>query len=158
MSMILNRGMTITLGNPGLAAGTTNTVTISGFVYGLNGRLISRVAQTNFLPPLNDINTGQAFRPVGPSRGCVFVYGSDLGGGLRVMQSAITPLDAGNQFVEVPDFPPIPGDVCPFAYMILRAGANAAPWIHSVHNQSGVAGVTYDRVNIVTLPARPQMP
>lgn len=160
MQEMTNRGATMCTVKATLAAGTTTTYSTTGAtLYCIGGKAYSRAAATNVATPTTDANTGEAFIPVRPNEGCVFVFGYNAAGTLRVTQSNITALDAGGQFTEVPEFAPVPEDFCPFAYMIIKAGstASAGGWVFGVNNQSGVTGITYTRVDVMALPQRPQV-
>lgn len=158
MQEIMNRGATMCVSKAAFAAGTTTTYSTTGTtLYCIEGKAYSKAAQTNTATPTLDINTGVAFLPVAANTGSVYVAGFDAGGTLRVAQGTITPLDAGGAFTELPEWPALPEDFCPIAYMGIKAGAtNTVPWIFGAHNQAAVTGVTYTRQDVMTLPRRPQ--
>lgn len=159
MEQLELRGITLCLVKATLAAGTTTTYSTTGTtVYSIQGKAYSKAAVTNGATPTTDVNTGNAFVPVKPNEGSVFVFCYDASGTVRVAQGGVKGLDAGGGFVEAPDFPAIPETVCPFAYLIIQAGASASNWTFGTSNQSGATGVTYTRQDVITLPARPQLP
>jgi hypothetical protein len=127
------RGITIALNKPALVTGTvasiTTTVTSS---HVCNGKFQTpQTALTNATTPVLDYNTGLAFRPItgvsgvsGQGTVVVFGYlegGSDAIGSVKCMQGSVESLVVGStDFQRPPQFPAIPNNICPFAYMILK--------------------------------------
>lgn len=159
MQEVITRGLKMCVSKAALAAGTTTTFSTTGAtLYCVDGKAYSVAAKTNAATPTLDANTGEDFIGVEPNQGSIFVFGYNPAGDTKVMQGSIEALDVGGQFTVAPKFPPIPDDVAPFGYLIIKAGATAAaPWVFGVNNQSGVTGITYTRQDVMTLPARPQV-
>jgi hypothetical protein len=157
MQEITNRGATMCVSKAALAAGTTTTFSTTGAtLYCIEGKAYSVAAKTNAATPTTDANTGEAFIPVTENQGSVFVFGYNAAGDTLVAQGDVKELDAGGQFTELPEFPPIPEDFCPFAYMGIKVADGGTTWTFGSSNQAGVSGVTYTRQDVMTLPRRPQ--
>lgn len=157
------RGITMCSVKATLAAGTTTTFSTTGAtVYSIGGKAYSVAAATNGATPTTDANTGAAFTAQAIGTGCVYVWGYNAAGTVKVAQGEIVTLAADGSFADVPDFPSLPDDFCAFAYELVRlAPATAttpavATWTMGTNNQSGVTGVTYARQDVFTLPATPQ--
>ncbi len=166
-----DRGITISLVKPALVTGTghsiTTTVTSS---HVCNGKFQTpQTALTNAVCPTTDYNTGAAFRPItgvsgvsGQGTVVVFGYlegGADAVASVKCMQGSIEELEiGGTTFKRPPQFPVIPNNVCPFAYMVLKQT--------SQESQAATFGTTdWDAgtyfTNIIThiaqLPLQPQV-
>lgn len=158
--------LTLCLSKATLAAGTTTTYSTTGTtVYAIKGKAYSTAAKTNVATPTVDITDGLAFTPVAypasssvGGQGSVFVFCFDSGGTLRVAQGTVEQLDILGNFINAPQFPIIPDTVCPFGYLVVKLGPTAvANWTFGSSNLSGVTGVTYTFVDVITLPDRPQV-
>ena len=156
-----DRGATQCFTKVTLAAGTTTTVTTTtAATYSIGGKIYAQgAAWTNKAHPTTDSNSGAAFVNIPANYGGVVVYGTDSGGSnLLAVQGKITPLDASGAFIYGPDFPAIPDTMCPLGYLVVKCDSTATlGWTPATSNQSGVAGVTYARQDVSTLPARPQI-
>ncbi len=115
--------------------------------------------------PTTDYNTGAAF-PVlvgGNSvagaygQGCVVVWAYNAALAVKCMMGPRQALDAAGNFIVAPQFPAIPDDVCPFAYQVCKAGATAAVNIAFGTSNWNATGFTQAIVNILAMPARPQV-
>lgn len=141
-----------------LVAGTTTTLTTTGTTsYCIKGKAYDKTAITNGTTPTTDATTGAAFVGVQINKGSVFVVGFDSAGAIKVSQGTIEALDASGNFVLAPQFPNIPDTVCPIGYIVIKVASNGSTWTFGSSNLSGVTGVTYTFVRIVTLPSRPQV-
>lgn len=156
-------GLTMTTMKATLAAGTTTTYSTTGTtLFSIQGKAYSKAAVTNGATPTTDATTGSAFAALAIGTGSVFVYGYDSGGNIKVSQGEVVTLDAAGNFIDAPNFPAIPDTMCPFAYQLIQlAPATAttpavATWTFGTNNQASVTGVTYTRVDVMTLPTRPQ--
>lgn len=153
--------LTLAVNKAILSAGTTTTYTTGAAVtFAVRGKAFTRAAATNFATPTVDVTTGAAFATVSANQGCVFVFSWDTTATpvLRVSQSSVLTLDATGSFVNAPNFPMVPDTVCPFAYLVVRAGSTAVgTWTFGTNNLSGVTGLTYTFVDVLTLPDRPQV-
>lgn len=141
-----------------LAAGTTTTYSTTGTtLYCIGGKAYSKAAVTNGATPTTDATTAAAFVAVGANYGSVFVFGYDSSGTIKVSQGSVVALDASGAFILAPQFPAIPDSVCPFGYLVIKAGSTASNWTFGSSNLSGATGITYTFVDVMTLPARPQV-
>jgi hypothetical protein len=141
-----------------LAAGTTTTFSTTGAtLYCIKGRAYSRAAATNVATPTTDAATGAAFLPVAANQGSVFVFCYDSGAStLRVVQGQVQALDVAGNFILTPQFPGIPDTLCPFGWLVVKAGSTAVGnWVFGTNNLSGVTGLTYSFSDCMTLPDRP---
>lgn len=147
-----------------LAAGTTTTFSTTGAtLYAIRGKAFSQAAAANVATPTLDATTGVAFVPQAIGYGSAYVFGYDALGNIKVSQGPAVLLDPSGNFMQAPPLPMVPDTVCPFAYMLVRlAPATAAvpavaTWQMGVNNQAAVTGVTYTRVDVMSLPDRPQI-
>lgn len=161
MNVLDNAGITMCTGNAGFAADSTTTVTnATAFNFCIDGKAYTKAITATITTPTTDINTGNAFYSVKTNKGSIFLFGVDKTGAVKAMQGEITDLDAGGAFISAPEFPTTVADgVCPFGYLVIKAGstASAAGWVCGVNNMSGVTGITYTFVSIMSIPSRPQI-
>lgn len=167
---------TLCLSKVTLAAGTTTTLSTTGTtIYAIRGKAYSKAAITNGATPIVDFATGVAFKPIpipatapnlAAGYGSIFVVGLDAGGTMRVIQGTIEALDSAGLFINAPQFGGVgpqgnasnDNDFCPIGYIVVKLGATAvATWTFGTNNLSGVTGVTYAFVDVITLPDRPQV-
>lgn len=151
-------GLTMCTMKAALAAGTTTTFSTTGTtLYCIDGEAYSVAAASNVATPTTDVVTGVAFVAVAANYGCVFVFGYNAAGAIKVAQGAITDLDSAGNFILSPEYPPIPADFCPFGELIIQAGSTtvAPGWVFGTSNQASVTGVTYTRNDLMTLKSRP---
>lgn len=174
--------LTLCLGKVTLAAGTTSTLSNTGTtVFAIKGKAYSKAAMANAATPTTDWVTGAAFIPVpiplsspnlagvpngAAGYGCIYTVGFDSTGALRVVQGTIAPLDSAGAFIYSPQFGGLgpagsgstDNDFCPVGYIVIKLGSTAvATWTFGTNNMSGVTGVTYTFVDVVSLPDRPQI-
>lgn len=139
------------------------TVTIN---YVIDGKIATKTAVTDGATPTTDYNTGSAFPAlVGgasvantPGHGCVVVWGLISGGTVKCVMGPHENLDMQGNFINAPQFPPIPAGFVPFAYQVLKAGATASATaiIFGTANWNAT-GFTNAIVNVSYLPSRPQV-
>lgn len=139
------------------------TVTIN---YVINGKIATKTAVTDGATPTTDYNTGLAFPPLvgGASvagangNGCIVVWGLITGGTVKCVMGPHQALDSAGKFINAPQFPPVPDDMVPFAYQVLKAGATASATaiIFGTANWNAT-GFTNVIVNVAELPKRPQV-
>lgn len=158
-----SRGFTGCLMKASSAAGTTTTYSTTGTThYSIGGKAYSKAAVTNGATPTTDVNTGAAFTAVSASEGCVFVFGYNAAGTIKVAQGEIVDLtgeaDGANaSFVQAPEFPDLPADFAPFAYLLTKVGASGSSWTFGSSNLAGPpSNVLHTFVDVTTLPTRPQ--
>jgi hypothetical protein len=150
---------TMSVSVPVLAAGTTTTVSTTNAInYCIEGKAFNKAALSNTATPTTDFATGAAFVGITKNQGTVVVLGLDSGATLRAAQGQVQALDAAGRFINAAMFPTIPGTMCPFGYIVLKAGNSlSGTWTFGSSNLSGVSGMTYTFVDIMTLPSRPQV-
>lgn len=142
--------VTLQLGKPGFAAGTTTTYTIGAtFTYCIKGKTYSKTNASNATQPSTDAVTGAAFLPVAAGKECVFLYGVNAAGTVAVVQGSIVNNGtAGSSISTVPD------DFAPFAYLKIEVATGGTTFTLGSSNSSGVSGVTYTRQDLTSLPDR----
>lgn len=152
------RGLTATLSNAGVigvASGTTYTFV--EFQYALDGKVFTNAAVTGGASPTVDQNTGAAFVPIQPDKGCVFVFCVNAAGAESVAQGPITAIDGTtDEFLapDAPQFPYISDDYCPFGYFIVQTAGTSSAWTFGASNWDAT-GVTAAEISVSTLPTRP---
>lgn len=160
MDTLMQLPSTIFLGKAVLAAGTTSTLSSTGaFSFAIKGKAYAHAALSNTATPTTDAATGAAFVPVVTNKGSIFVIGRNAALTLQCVQGSIEDLDASGNFINAPQFGPIPDTMCPLGYIVIKAGATASAngWVFGTSNMASVTGITYTFVDVVTLPARPQV-
>ena len=151
--------LTLCLSKVALAAGTTTTISTTGTtVYAINGKAYSKAAITNGATPTTDAATGAAFPSISANQGTVVVVGLDASGNVKACQGTIQALDVSGNFILAPQMPVMPDNLCPIGYIVLKGGSTlASPWTFGSSNLSSVTGMTYTFVDLVSMPARPQV-
>lgn len=144
------------------AAGTTTTTTTTTgaatkISYAIGGKAYAYTPAANAATPTTDAVTGAAFTGVAANKGSVFVFGFDAAGAIKVAQGEIKSLDAAGAFVDSPQFPTLPDTVAAYAYLVIKAGSSASTWTMGSSNMASATGITYTFVDVLTLPARPQI-
>lgn len=157
------RGVTINLSNAGLAAGTTSTyVTTATTAHVINGMFgTTLAAQTNTASPTTDVNTGAAFVAQKANEACVYVWGVNAAGAIKVAQGSIEATQVGvtttaGAFINVPQFPTLPDDFCPIGYSVVRTSPTGSAFTFGSTGWAA-SGITATFKNVCTLPDRPQM-
>lgn len=170
MEMKLLQGSNFCTSKAALAAGTTTTFSTTGAtLYCIKGKAYSTAAGSNAATPTTDAVTGAAFVPVTASKGCVFVvcYDGDstAANAINVIQGPLVDLDAAAdganaRFESAPPFPShIPDTLTPIGYIITRVGASGSTWTFGSSNLAGPpSNVKHDFVDVMVLPATPQVP
>ena len=115
----------------------------------------AKTAVTGGTTPTTDGNTAAAIT-LTAGNGTVVVWGMNSSGTVSVYQGSTTALDASGKFVLAPQFPPIPDTICPFAYHVIKADSTASTWTFGSSNWNAT-GLSHSAVNVMTLPARPQI-
>lgn len=164
-------GVNASLAVPVTALHTAATTidTTGAIVWTLKGKSFTLAALTTEATPTTDAVTGVAFLPVvgGGSvagaygYGSVFVLCRDSAKASKVVQGSIVPLDSAGAFVggRLPQFPELPDTLCPYAYVVCKAGNTAATagWVFGTSNFSGVTGITLTVQDVALgMPDRPQ--
>lgn len=132
------------------------TVTIH---FAIGGKMYSKTAITDGTTPTTDHNKSAAFTGlVGTAtsgQACVFVWGLNSSGAVKVCQGPIVATDASGN-LEDPGlfFPSIKDDIAPFAYMVSKHYGQASTWTFGSSNWN-VSGFNNTIVNVAQLPDRP---
>lgn len=174
-------GGNITLGKAGLTglSGAATTISTGKAIDYLNqGRAYTKAAITGGATPTNDAGTpsavagtaasGAAFRPlvaqqapaglstVYTGSACVFVFGLDAAGNVRVAQGPVTQYSDTSAGSTVLQMPQCPDWMTPFSYTVIKlVSATAATWTFGSNNWNAT-GVTIDTpVDVGVLPATP---
>lgn len=156
-------GGTYALANAVFAKGTTSTYsTTNSTVNVINGKFATALtAQTNTATPTTDVVTGAAFVPQTDNTACVYVFGTNAAGAIKVAQGSIVSTEVGvtttaGAFMGAPQFPNLPDDFCPNAYLLVRTAPDASDWTFGTSSWTAT-GVTASAVqNVSVLPDRPQ--
>lgn len=151
--------LTLCLSKVTLAAGTTTTISTTGTtVFAIKGKAFSKAAITNGATPTTDATSGSAFTGITANQGTVVVIGLDSSGNIKASQGGVEALDVSGAFIRAPQLPSLPDTMCPIGYIVLKGGATlSGTWTFGSSNLSGVTGMTYTFVDVVTLPDRPQI-
>jgi hypothetical protein len=157
------RGLTINLVNAGLVAGTTSTYTTTATtVCSIGGKFATGLtAQTNTATPTADVNTGAAFVAQTDNTACVYVFGVNAAGAIKVAQGSIVDTEVGvtttaGAFKVAPQFPTLPDDFCPIGYIVVRTAPSASDFTFGTSSWTATGITAATAVNVSTLPARPQ--
>jgi hypothetical protein len=151
--------LTLCMSKVALAAGTTSTISTTGTTtYGINGKAYTKAAITNGATPTLDAATGLAFNPIVANQGTIVVICLDAAGNVKAVQGGVTALDVSGAFIQAPAMPVIPDSLCPIGYIVLKGGSTlVGTWTFGTNNLSGVTGMTYTFVDLIGMPARPQV-
>ncbi len=151
--------LTLTLMNCALAAGATTTISNTGVIhYALKGKAFQKSAMTNAATPTVDAGDGLAFTGIVANQGQIVVVGLDSGANVKACEGPAEALDSAGAFIRAPQLPYIPDTVCPIGYIILKGGSTlSGTWKFGSSNLSGVTGMTYTFVSVITMPDRLQV-
>lgn len=164
MDSLTHRGLTANMVNAALVAGSgvslTTTAITTPVLDGKFGTTYAVLATQ--APPTVDLNTGAApVTLVGgnsvantPGEGAVGVYGL-VAGVVRYVQGPKSKLDMLNSFVGDPQFPSIPENFVPFAYIVAKA--RATDGVSVIVGTTAWASYTAAIINVFQLPSRPQV-
>lgn len=162
MDILTQAPLTINLSNAGLAAGTTSTYTTTATTaHAINGVFgTTLAAQTNTASPTTDVNTGAAFVAQKANEACVYLWGVNAAGAIKVAQGTIVPTETGvtttaGAFITVPQFPSVPNDFCPIGYCVVRTSPTGSAFTFG-STAWAASGITTTFKNICTLPDRPK--
>lgn len=154
-------GITMAHSNSLLTATGAETVhdTTVRLDFSIGGKMYSKSGtNVDAATPTTDYNTGAAFTGlVGTTttgQGCIFVWAYNSSGTVKAMQGPIEDVDAAGNFVMYPEFPPVPDDVCPFAYSVSKYYGTAGTFTFGTSNWNA-SGHTHTIVNVACLPDRP---
>lgn len=138
----------------GISGADATFDTTTTLLFAIKGLLYSKAAVTNGGAPTTDAFTGAAFVALPNLYTCVFVWGYNAAGTVKVCQGPkvlTADVMAGSKALV---FPSIPDTMCPFAYHSV-SHANATAWTFGT-SPWNAAGVTIDTVIPVSqLPSQP---
>jgi len=135
---------------------TTPAGTSAVMQYCVKGKACNKAAISGGTTPTTDAVTGAAFTALTANQGCVYVYGLDAGGNIKAIAGTIQTLDSGGSFTSRSEFPFVPDTIAPFAYVVCKNGSTGSAWTIGTSNWDAT-GMTATPVDVLTLPARPQV-
>lgn len=133
MNALQQSGLTLSMGDQALIAGTTTTLTLSTAKdYYVDGKAYTQATTTNVQPNTTDLNTGATLEGIPAGFGAAIVIGttSSASTTLRMVQGPLSELEADTAaytpgaFKVNPQFPPIPNDFCPFGWVIVKVATD----------------------------------
>lgn len=133
MNALALAGLTLSMGDQALIAGSTTTLTLSTAKdYYIAGKAYTQATTTNVQGSLVDLNTGATLAGIPAGYGAVLVIGttSSASTTLRAVQGALYPLEANTAaytpgaFAVNPQFPVLPDDFCPFGWVTVRVATD----------------------------------
>lgn len=155
-------GLTLSVANAVIAAGTTSTYSTTNSTAGfINGKWATVLtAQTNTASPTTDVNDGAAFTALADDQITVFVWGVNAAGAIKVAQGTIEDTEVGvtttpGSIITAPQFPALPDDFFVLGYTLIQTAPSASAWTFGSSNWDAT-GVTDTWVNCAVLPDRPQ--
>ena len=168
-------GLTFCNTDAALVAGTTTTLTMTvNPYYCIRGKAYTQATVTNVQPSIIDLTTGVTLAGIAAGFGAAILIGatSSESTTLRMIQGEAKPLEANTaaytpgDFVDAPQFGPMPDDFCPFGYVIVKVATDftsGASYIFGSSNTTATgaqAAAATAHANtftsIMTLPDRPQ--
>ncbi|MDA8260583.1 MAG: hypothetical protein M0Z99_33950 [Betaproteobacteria bacterium] len=158
MSDLLDvRSGTQTIGNAALTglSGTAKTISYTGNpAFMIDGKLHTGASCSGGALETTDDTTGAAFKALNNGYACLFVFTWNADGTWHVSQGPIVKTADLTNNAAVLDFPSIPADACPFAYVPMKhANATAFTFATGNWDQTGLTVGTV--VNCSRLPAQP---
>lgn len=150
------RGLTANLSTGLLTATGAETVhdTTQTMNYAINGVLYRKTAITDGATPTTDYKTAVAFVALAADKACVFVWGLNSSGAVKVVQGDVVSVDGDTDRPLVrPAIPDIPDDICPIAYQVVQTNGASSSWTFGTSNWNAT-GVTDAIVDVSTLPRR----
>lgn len=160
MKELIGRGNTACLDNPGLAEGTTVTITSANAIsFAIDGKIYSKAATTNdALDTTTDATTGSAFVAQAALTAAVYVYGLNAAGETGAAKGTEVTINASGDYIAgYPQFPALPDDFCPVGYITIKNASLTVEWTFNTTAWT-TTSVTTDFQEVMTLPDRPQNP
>lgn len=170
-----NAGVTLTFFDSGLVAGSTTTLTLGAVgPYSILGKAYTQSAVSNVQPSIVDLTTGANLAGIAPGYGALILIGatSSESTTLRMIQGAAIPLNANSaaytagDFIEVPQFPPMPNDFTIYGYVVVKVATDytdGSTYAFGTSNttatgaaNSAATAHTNTFVAATSLPPRPQ--
>jgi hypothetical protein len=149
-------GITCAYTNPALTRTGAETVhdTTVTLTCDVQGKKTTVTAITDGVTPTTDAQTGAAFVPLANGEKCIFVWGVNAAGAIRVAQGAIVKTADVTNGSAALAFPGIPETMCPFAYHT-AAHANATAWTFGTSNWNATGMTLGSVVPVGQLPNQP---
>ncbi len=168
-NVVLSRAGGATANLVGVTA--AKTYTTQNITYVVGGKLFYKAAVTTQTAPTTDVVTTAAFKPIVANQGCTYVWTLDASGNFGLAQGPIpvsptttgtqTNLDASGNFTAPPQFPFLPDTLTAVSYFVVKAGSTyvtTGGFIPGVSdNWTGATGLTAAQVDVMALPAFPQV-
>lgn len=163
--------LTLNHTNPGVAFGTTSTITTTAdtlvSIAGAWATVYSAANNAAATSPTINAATGSAFTSMGPNKATVIVVCQNAAGQLRLAQGSVEDTEVGvtttkGAFKLAPQFPVLPDGLCPLAYGLVRTAPDAAAWTCGTSSWTasglyvGLNGTTTMQGVNGTLPDRPK--
>lgn len=129
----------------------------------INGKFTTVLtAQTTQATPTTDASTGAAFIGLTPNQTCALVFGITAAGAIAMAQGPAIATITGvtttvGAFDKAPQFPVLPDNFLPLAYVLVRTAPSAATWTPGTSSWTASGVTTGTVVNVSTLPSRPQI-
>ena len=126
-------GLTLSMGDQALIAGTTTTLTLSTAKdYYVAGKAYTQATTTNVQPSTTDLNTGVTMAGIAPGYGAIIVIGttSSASTTLRMVQGPVEALGANSaaytpgDFLVSPQLPTMPDNFCPFGWVVVKVATD----------------------------------
>lgn len=158
------RNVTMGFINSGLTLPSTSVYSTTTAPAGLiNGKFVTSIGvDTTQATPTTDAATGAAFVALTENKATVLVFGQTAAGAIAMCQGSIVDTYTGvtttvGAFKHVPQFPTLPDDFMPLAYVLVRTAPDAADWTPGTGEWAASGVTTGTVVNIGVLPNRPQV-
>lgn len=139
-------------------AATTYSTAALTLQYSIGGKAYAKAQVSGGTTPVVDYADGLAYTPLTVGTACVFVWGFDKDGTIRVVQGQVVPFTDTTAASTATPFPVMPDGIAPFAYSVIQAApANATTpyagsgWLLGTSNHN-VTGITITVTNVHTLP------
>mgnify|MGYP001618450829 FL=1 len=157
-------GLTLGFIDVGLTLPSTSVystaVAAAGFI---NGKFVTSLGvKTTQATPTTDATTGAAFIALIENKATVLVFGQTAAGAIAMSQGSIVDTYVGvtttvGAFKNAPEFPTLPDNFLPLAYVLVRTAPDAADWTPGTGSWTASGVTTGTVVDIGALPDRPQI-
>jgi hypothetical protein len=125
--------------------------------YGINGKATPRPRSPT--ARRRPSTRPRAWRsPIVANQGTIVVICLDAAGNVKAVQGGVQALDVSGQLHPGARDAGDPRHLCPIGYIVLKGGSTlVGTWTFGTNNLSGVTGMTYTFVDLIGMPARPQV-
>lgn len=129
------------------------TVAIS---YSIDGVAYAKAAVTDGATPTTDVVSGSAFDGVTADQARCYVWTLDSAGAVGLIEGEVSTVDGETDILEKKlQFPPVPGSLTPFAYMVYQTDGTASGTLRPGTDNWNATGLTVSITNVHRLPSRP---